>query len=155
MNWDAIGAIAESIGAIAVVVTLMYLTMQLRQNTKAIEHSTDRAVFEDAYKWMYTLVEDPEIAELYVAGMRGDDQTTADRLRFGLLLNALFTHWSHAFEAGAFDIVNNAQIEGVLSRPGGAAYWERTVASKTIVFSPGFFAYVEEIKKGLRASEAA
>ena len=28
MNWDALGAIAEMIGAIAVLVTLVYLTLQ-------------------------------------------------------------------------------------------------------------------------------
>ena len=37
MNWEAIGAIAESVGAIGVIVTLVYLASQLRSNTKAIE----------------------------------------------------------------------------------------------------------------------
>lgn len=32
MNWDAIGAIAEIVGAIAVVVTLYYLAMQVRES---------------------------------------------------------------------------------------------------------------------------
>ena len=31
MNWDAIGAIGEIIGAIAVVSTLFYLAVQIRQ----------------------------------------------------------------------------------------------------------------------------
>jgi hypothetical protein len=34
MNWDAIGAIGEVLGAIAVVVTLIYLGVQIRQNTE-------------------------------------------------------------------------------------------------------------------------
>ena len=38
MNWDAVGAFAETISAIAVVVTFVFLTIQLRQNTRAIEH---------------------------------------------------------------------------------------------------------------------
>ena len=37
MNWDALGAIAELIGAIAVFLTLAYLTVQVRQNSKALE----------------------------------------------------------------------------------------------------------------------
>jgi len=150
MNWDAIGAVADSIGAIVVVVTLVYLTVQLRQNTKAIEHSTNRAVFDDAYKWMYTLIESPEIADLYVTGMKGDEQLTADSLRFSLLLNTLFVHWNHAFDSGAFEIVNNSQIAGVLSRPGGAAYWQRTVKNKSISLSPDFTEYVNEILMGLK-----
>ena len=40
MNWDAIGAIGELIGAIAVVITLIFLTVQLKQNTKSIRAST-------------------------------------------------------------------------------------------------------------------
>ncbi len=31
MNWDAVGAIAEMIGAIAVIVSILYLAMQVRQ----------------------------------------------------------------------------------------------------------------------------
>lgn len=37
MNWDALGAIAELLGAIAVLLTLAYLTVQVRQNSKALE----------------------------------------------------------------------------------------------------------------------
>ena len=33
MNWDAIGAIGEIIGALAVFLTLVYLATQIRQNT--------------------------------------------------------------------------------------------------------------------------
>jgi len=57
MNWDAIGALAEAIGAIAVIVTLVYLAIQLRQNTRAIERSTERGVFDDANDWMYKIIE--------------------------------------------------------------------------------------------------
>lgn len=35
MDWDAIGAIGEIVGASAVVVTLVYLSVQLQQNTKS------------------------------------------------------------------------------------------------------------------------
>ena len=37
MNWDALGAIAELLGAIAVFLTLAYLTVQVKQNSKALE----------------------------------------------------------------------------------------------------------------------
>ena len=37
MNWDALGAVAELLGAIAVFLTLAYLTVQVRQNSKALE----------------------------------------------------------------------------------------------------------------------
>lgn len=34
MNWEAISVIAESIGVIAVLITLIYLAIQVRQNTE-------------------------------------------------------------------------------------------------------------------------
>jgi hypothetical protein len=43
MNWDATGAIGEVAGAIGVIVTLIYLANQLRQNTKAMRSSTYEA----------------------------------------------------------------------------------------------------------------
>ena len=34
MNWDAIGAVGEIFGAIAVFVSLIYLAVQTRNNTR-------------------------------------------------------------------------------------------------------------------------
>ena len=36
MNWEAIGAIGEVMGALVVIVTLGYLAIQIRQNTRAL-----------------------------------------------------------------------------------------------------------------------
>ena len=40
MNWEAIGAVGEVGGAIAVVVTLVYLAGQLKQNTNALRSTS-------------------------------------------------------------------------------------------------------------------
>ena len=37
MNWDAIGAIGEILGALAVVLTLGYLAIQVKQNTHSMK----------------------------------------------------------------------------------------------------------------------
>jgi hypothetical protein len=39
MNWQAIGAIGEIGGAVAVLVSLIYLATQIRQNTKMMRSS--------------------------------------------------------------------------------------------------------------------
>ena len=43
MNWEAIGAIGETIGAIAVIISLLYLAIQIRQNTAQMKHSAELA----------------------------------------------------------------------------------------------------------------
>ena len=40
MNWEAIGAIAETLGAIGVIASLVYLAGQIRQNTRSIRGAT-------------------------------------------------------------------------------------------------------------------
>lgn len=40
MSWDAIAAIGELLGAAAVLVTLIYLAAQIRQNTAAVATAT-------------------------------------------------------------------------------------------------------------------
>jgi hypothetical protein len=44
MNWDAIGAIAEGVGSIAVVVTLAYLAIQMRTANKQRELESYRYI---------------------------------------------------------------------------------------------------------------
>ena len=67
MNWDAISALSEFIGAIAVVVTLIYLAVQVRQNTQSIKTSTLQA---NTALWnsMFSAIADPDITSAYLNG---------------------------------------------------------------------------------------
>ena len=55
MNWDAVGAIAEAIGAAGVIATLVYLARQVRQNTHTIKSNDDRLKAELAQNRAVTL----------------------------------------------------------------------------------------------------
>jgi hypothetical protein len=46
MNWEAIGAIGESLGAIGVITTLVYLAIQIRQNSKTMEAQMYQARYQ-------------------------------------------------------------------------------------------------------------
>ena len=43
MDWDRIAAVSEVIGAIAVVVSLVYVALQIRQNSSALNRSNKYA----------------------------------------------------------------------------------------------------------------
>ena len=47
MNWDAIGALSESVGAIAVFITLLYLVIQIRAQTKESRLTATRDLSRD------------------------------------------------------------------------------------------------------------
>lgn len=40
MNWDAISAVGKLVGAAGVILTLVYLAIQIRQNTAAVKGAT-------------------------------------------------------------------------------------------------------------------
>ena len=46
MDWDAIGALAELLGAVAVVVSLGYLAVQIRSNTRQLRFVASQSVAE-------------------------------------------------------------------------------------------------------------
>ena len=54
MNWEALGAMAELLGAIGVIVTLLYLSRQISHNSKQLEGSSTIAV----HNYLRTLCEE-------------------------------------------------------------------------------------------------
>ena len=41
MNWEAIGAISEAIGVVAILISLAYLAIQIRQSTREFSRSVE------------------------------------------------------------------------------------------------------------------
>jgi len=52
MNWDAIGAIGEIVGAIAVILSLIYLALQIRQNTTTTQGSNELVMSRSVANWV-------------------------------------------------------------------------------------------------------
>jgi len=124
VNWDALGAVGEIVGAIAVIITLVYLAAQTRQNTEAVRHAFQRGVMEHANEWRFKIVQDPAISELFRNGLRDPESLSAnDRYRFRMFLDALLFHWQHAVVTGV--PIPAANITRVLGQPGGMWYWAR------------------------------
>jgi hypothetical protein len=98
-------AIAEIIGAIAVVASLVYLAVQIRQNTHELSlslKSTELAAFErnveagNRTREMFIL--NPEVADLYVRGLAfHEDLNAAEKMRFDLILSNVFSALQGAY----------------------------------------------------------
>ena len=61
MNWDAIGAVGEIVGALAVVLTLAYLALQVRTARKATIDQNTLARASGVREMMLTVVENDEL----------------------------------------------------------------------------------------------
>ena len=68
MNWEIATAIAEISGAIAVIVTLVYLATEVRQNRKAIESASIDALSAGWNDLNTQIFGDPELAEIMLKG---------------------------------------------------------------------------------------
>ena len=68
MNWEALGAIGEIVGALAVVMTLMYLANQSRINTQAINRAAIQATLMGRGESTRFLAGDAEVCELMWRG---------------------------------------------------------------------------------------
>lgn len=98
MNWEAIGAVGEILGAAAVVLTLLYLALQVRQNTLAVTSSTQQ-IHLDAWNAMSTLIiENLEVARLL---SMNDEEIAAldrvDQVRFEWFATKIFALWEHVY----------------------------------------------------------
>src|SRR5210317_2003544 len=72
MNWDAIGAVGELLGALVVIATLLYLARQLSQTGKISKSSVAREL-QQKYTDLYTLIaSDPGINALVTRLRRSD-----------------------------------------------------------------------------------
>lgn len=144
MTLAELGSLGEFLGGIAVVISLIYVGLQIKQNTKAVNHAYTRAVIDDSNGWRKRLLEHPEIAELYRKGLTEPEALDpVARLRFRMLLDALFDTWSYLHGADHEHAALHApHVRGTLSRPGGARYWER----ERNRYSPEFVRYIDDLE---------
>lgn len=69
MNWDAVGAVSELIGALAVVATLLYLAAQIRQNTTSVRAATFQTIMGAATAFNESLSRDADLLRVFTTGL--------------------------------------------------------------------------------------
>jgi hypothetical protein len=151
VSLDDLGNIGEFVGAIGVVISLAYLAVQIRQNTRQLSQNTDSArlaAIEAANREFNAVrdqvVRDPEVADLYLRGLRDyGSLEPRDRLRFGLLLQNFFftaqTLFQH-YEFRGFGGFRTSSLDTVLRHRGACEWWNRERSQ----FSRGFVGLVDE-----------
>jgi hypothetical protein len=98
MNWEAIGAVGEVLGAAGVIVSLLYLAVQIRADAKA-KRAASMHDQSDAYRdFLHTMATDEDLAEIYLRGIRDFSSVTeGDLVRFGSALGFLFRVFDEAY----------------------------------------------------------
>ena len=87
MNWDAIGAIAEIIGSSAVVVSFVYLALQIRQSSKSARSASANQSRMAVTDVLSAISSDSETSKVYTTGMSTPDSLEPhERVRFDLIM---------------------------------------------------------------------
>ena len=98
MNWEAIGATGEVLGAITVVATLFYLASQIRQNTRAQENASRLASTRVFTDWYTSVMSDPELVRIWGEGLRNPSSLNSEDVnRFMWMISAISSRYEEAF----------------------------------------------------------
>ena len=93
MNWEAVGALSELAGAVGVVLTLVYLSTQIRQTNRLVSSSVSAATREARDEFVRVVATDVDANRILRLGMSDPDELSEDEVgrlfaMFGLALSA-------------------------------------------------------------------
>jgi hypothetical protein len=97
MNWEAIGAIGEIIGAIAVIVSLAYLGIQFRnQNIESRIASIHEVLV--GFRREIAAFRDPEMAALLAKGsVHFEELSDTEKIQFVAMIQGPLRFWEEAY----------------------------------------------------------
>lgn len=99
MNWDAISAIAEILGAVAVVASLIYVGKQVAQNTAMMRVGAASETLEKDFDLTDPILESAELAGIWAKGdHRFDELSDADRQRLIFFERRALMLWHHNYQ---------------------------------------------------------
>lgn len=155
MNWEMIGAIGEWAGALAVVITLVYLSSQIRQAKEATRQATEQRRGEVAHRQLQLIVENPEFAELLTRNSGNAQSMDEMAVHWGcsraeahqlvMFYSAWGMSWEEYYLSGSRNPERWATVErrivGQLSTEPGRSFWKNMKQ----LYSPEFVSRIDHL----------
>jgi len=151
MSFEQLSYLAQIVASIAVVASLIFVALQIKHNTRALERTEHNSTMAQWTVIRMTVAQHRDIAELMTAGLHGERALdAADQLRLEQMLQenawAAFHIWDRTqrgiFPKGTFEATGGALLDGLLRTTGGGSWWR---SAKHIGFPPGFVADVDAL----------
>jgi len=124
-------ALAEVIGAVAVVISLLFVAYSIKQNTAAIEASTWESFLDRSERINLLIAESGELAQIVERGQADLDQLTSnENFRFRRFAGARFGAWEAVYnhfavgqlDAATWEIWHRFYLD-LLDYPGYRRVW--------------------------------
>ena len=146
MNWEAAGAIGEIVGGLAVVLTLGYLALQMKQNTISMKVAAKQEMTKQFSDYVDLLLSNPEYRLLNRRGMNGEHLDDDDKVVFNLLMSKAawyFASMHYQYDQHSLSEEEWGQskvlIDNYCSSPGFKTYWDE----QGYAFSNSFRRHIE------------
>lgn len=135
------------IGALAVVVSLIYVALQIRQNTAAIRSATAQSVHEHFARWYQSFATDASLVDIGVKGLKDyASLSETEKARFVSTFMAFLSYGQNAFLKWRQGLLSPSLWLGweqvlmnLLGAPGGKSLWKE----RAYLFGEEFRRYVE------------
>jgi len=143
-------AVAEIVAAIAVVISLIYVGIQVTDSTRAVRSAAANDANVAMQSWYLEVGGNRQISDLWLTTMRGvDDLLPEDEFQFLMVTHAGFLGFQNSYlladegtlDPSIKDAITSA-IRGVKGLPGFELYWRQ----RKDYLHPGFAQYVEELR---------
>jgi hypothetical protein len=95
---NELGSLGEFISGLAVVVTLVYLAIQIRHNTRAVRSSMHQDMIESTLRIAESVSDNPDVGRIVLkADEDYDSLTTEERIRFEAYAERVFGNFESVF----------------------------------------------------------
>ena len=148
MTLNDFANLGQIIGGVAVVISLIYVALQIRQNTNAVRSATAQTVHEHFSKWYHLAAADDELAKIVATGLRDYGALSEQqRVRFIATFMAFlsysqnaFLKWREGLLASPLWLGWELVIMNLVCAPGGKAFWKE----RAYMFGDEFRRYIED-----------
>ena len=130
MNWEAVGAIGNVVGGIAVTITLVYLVVQVKQNNKLLRLNTANVVTEELQAMFSLLASDKDLSEIFIEAGKFEVLEGVNRVRYYTFTNNLMRIYENAYLQNLEKSIPKAHWVGLTrllidytDMPAFASYW--------------------------------
>jgi hypothetical protein len=149
MTLEQMFFLSQTIGAVAVVASLIFVGWQIKDNTRALQRHEHNNTMTQWTVVRMAIVNSREVAELMTAGLHGERVlNAAEQLRLEQYLQELtwacFHIWDRTqrgiFPQRTFELTGGAYLRTVLLTVRGGAWWR---SARNSGFVPAFAADVD------------
>ena len=147
MTLQDLGNLGEFVAAVAVLISLVYLAIQVRQNTRWVKIQIFESIVSKSIDW-HGRTQDEGLARLYLEGRKGfESLNSGDQLRFGHLMTQAFLLAEVMVDTGE-DLLKPTSLDGAkrfilrhFEDPGVRAWWSQDKGS----FAADFQEFVDRL----------